>query len=58
VTAEILARVATEGFHLLDAPPQRHNAKDTPVPFHPGLWAAHRPTAHSIANAARKVLRA
>jgi len=58
VTAEILARVATEGFNLLDAPPQRLNAKDTPVPFHPSLWSAHRPTAHSIANAARKVLRA
>src|SRR5439155_1089411 len=29
VTAEIIARVATEGFGLLDAPPQRLNAKDT-----------------------------
>src|SRR5712691_11589504 len=31
-TAEIVARVASEGFHLLDAPPQRINAKDTPIP--------------------------
>ncbi len=57
VTAEVIARVATEGFALLDAPPQRLNAKDTPVPYHPNLWAAHRPTARSIAAAARNLLR-
>lgn len=57
VTAEVVARVASEGFGLLDAPPQRLNAKDTPVPFHPSLWAAHRPTARSIAAAARSLLR-
>src|SRR5882762_5180187 len=57
VTAEVIARVATEGFGLLDAPPQRLNSKDTPVPYHPSLWAAHRPTARSIAAAARNVLR-
>jgi len=57
VTAEIISRVASEGFGLLDAPPQRLNAKDTPVPYHPNLWAAHRPTARSIAEAARKILR-
>jgi pyruvate/2-oxoglutarate/acetoin dehydrogenase E1 component len=57
VTAEVIARVASEGFGLLDAPPQRLNAKDTPVPYHPNLWAAHRPTAHSIGIAARNLLR-
>ncbi|HMP82315.1 MAG TPA: alpha-ketoacid dehydrogenase subunit beta [Verrucomicrobiota bacterium] len=57
VTAEVVSRVASEGFGLLDAPPQRLNAKDTPVPYHPNLWAAHRPTARSIAAAARKLLR-
>jgi pyruvate dehydrogenase E1 component beta subunit/2-oxoisovalerate dehydrogenase E1 component beta subunit len=57
VTAEVIARVATEGFGLLDAPPQRLNAKDTPVPYHPNLWTVHRPTAGSIAVAARKLLR-
>ena len=57
VTAEVIARVATEGFGLLDAPPQRLNAKDTPVPYHPNLWAAHRPTTRSIAAAARRLLR-
>jgi pyruvate dehydrogenase E1 component beta subunit/2-oxoisovalerate dehydrogenase E1 component beta subunit len=57
VTAEVIARVASEGFGLLDAPPQRLNAKDTPVPYHPNLWTVHRPTARSIAVAARKLLR-
>lgn len=57
VTAEVIARVASEGFGLLDVPPQRLNAKDTPVPYHPNLWAAHRPTNRSIAAAARKLLR-
>ncbi|NOS70572.1 MAG: alpha-ketoacid dehydrogenase subunit beta [Verrucomicrobia bacterium] len=58
VTAEVIARVTAEGFDLLDVPPQRLNAKDTPVPYHPNLWAAHRPTARSIGDAARKILSA
>ena len=57
VTAEVIARVATEGFGLLDVPPQRLNAKDTPIPYHPNLWSTHRPTARSIAVAARNLLR-
>ncbi len=57
VNAEVVARVIGEGFALLDAPPQRLNAKDTPVPFHPHLWAAHRPTARAILASARKLLR-
>lgn len=57
VTAEVIARVVSEGLNLLDAPPKRLNAKDTPVPYHPNLWAAHRPTAQSIALAARDLLR-
>ena len=57
VTAEIIARVATEGFGLLDAPPQRLNAKDTPVPFHPNLWGTHRPTAITSSARVRDLLR-
>jgi pyruvate/2-oxoglutarate/acetoin dehydrogenase E1 component len=57
VTAEVLARVASEGFALLDAPPQRLNARDTPIPYHPNLWTAHRPTAQSIAKMARNLVR-
>ena len=57
VNAEVIARVASEGYGLLDAPPQRLNAKDTPVPFHTSLWTLHRPTARSIAAASRNLLR-
>ena len=57
VTAEIIARVASEGFDLLDAAPIRLNAKDTPVPYHPNLWGTHRPTAQTIAVAVRGLLR-
>lgn len=57
VTAEVLARIATDGFNLLDAPPMRLNSKDTPVPFHPNLWGTHRPTARTISNAIRDLLR-
>lgn len=56
VTAEVVARVVEEGFHLLDAPPRRLNARDTPVPYHPRLWAAHRPTPESVCEALRKLL--
>ena len=57
VSAEVVSRVASEGFELLDAPPRRLNAKDTPIPYHPNLWSAHRPTAVRIAEALREVLR-
>lgn len=57
VTAEVVARVASEAFHLLDAPPMRLNAKDTPIPYHPNLWKSHRPTVNSISDAVRRLLR-
>src|SRR5438094_5454727 len=57
VTAEVIARVTTEGFHLLDAAPVRINAKDTPIPYHPNLWSAHRPSAKMIAAKARALLK-
>ena len=56
VTAEVVSRVCSDGFHLLDAPPARLNARDTPIPYHPKLWAAHRPTPESIAESLRKLL--
>jgi pyruvate dehydrogenase E1 component beta subunit/2-oxoisovalerate dehydrogenase E1 component beta subunit len=55
VNAEVVASVATSGFHLLDAPPQRINSKDTPVPFHPNLWGVHKPSSQVIAAAARRL---
>jgi pyruvate dehydrogenase E1 component beta subunit/2-oxoisovalerate dehydrogenase E1 component beta subunit len=57
VTAEVVARVATDGYNLLDAAPMRLNARDTPVPFHPNLWGTHRPTARTIARAVKDLLR-
>lgn len=57
VNAEVISRVTSEGFHLLDAPPQRLNAKDTPIPFHPDLWKTHRPTSQAIASSLRNLLR-
>jgi len=56
VTAEVVSRVVSEGFHLLDAPPKRQNSRDTPIPYHPNLWKTHRPTWQSIAEAARSLL--
>jgi pyruvate/2-oxoglutarate/acetoin dehydrogenase E1 component len=56
-TAEVIARVASQGFHLLDAAPQRINAKDTPIPYHPNLWSTHRPNAKAIARKARQLLK-
>ena len=56
VTAEVVSRIVAEGFHLLDAPPQRLNARDTPIPQHPNLWKAHRPTLESIAASIRHLL--
>lgn len=56
VTAEVITRIVSEGFALLDAPPQRLTAKDTPIPFHPNLWGTHRPTAQTIAVAVRRLL--
>jgi pyruvate dehydrogenase E1 component beta subunit/2-oxoisovalerate dehydrogenase E1 component beta subunit len=57
VTAEVVARVACDGYNLLDAAPMRLNAKETPVPFHPNLWGTHRPTARTIARAVKDLLR-
>jgi pyruvate dehydrogenase E1 component beta subunit/2-oxoisovalerate dehydrogenase E1 component beta subunit len=56
VAAEVISRVVADGFHLLDAPPQRLNSRDTPIPYHPNLWAHHRPTAATIAAALRDLL--
>ena len=56
VAAEVITRVAAEGFGLLDAPPQRLNARETPVPYHPALWGTHRPTASSVVNSLRQLL--
>lgn len=55
-TSEVVSRVVQDGFHLLDAPPMRINARDTPVPYHPKLWSAHRPGQDLIRDTLRKLL--
>ncbi len=56
VAAEVVSRVVAEGMHLLDAPPLRLTSKESPIPYHPDLWRAHRPNAASIADAARYLI--
>ena len=56
VTSEVVSQVVADAFHLLDAPPARLNSKDTPIPYHPNLWRAHRPTPESIIVALRELL--
>lgn len=56
VAAEVIARVTSEGMHLLDAPPLRLTAKESPIPYHPELWRAHRPSSATIAEAAHYLI--
>ena len=53
VAAEVVAKVSEHGFSFLDAPPRRVTAKDTPIPFHPQLWSAHRPEVPSSRRSRR-----
>ena len=57
VTSEIISRIISLGFNLLDAPPVRLNSIDTPIPYHPDLWRYHRPTASSVEEELRKLIR-
>jgi pyruvate dehydrogenase E1 component beta subunit/2-oxoisovalerate dehydrogenase E1 component beta subunit len=57
IAAEVLAQIATEAFHLLDAPPRRICAQDTPIPVQPDLYAAHRPHAEDIVEAVLDTVR-
>ncbi|MGN0865591.1 MAG: alpha-ketoacid dehydrogenase subunit beta [Akkermansia sp.] len=56
VAAEVVARVTAQGLHLLDAPPLRLSSRDCPIPYHPDLWRAHRPSADAIAAAAKHLI--
>lgn len=56
VAAEVVSRVVAEGMHLLDAPPLRLTSKECPIPYHPELWKAHRPSSATIAEAARYLI--
>jgi 2-oxoisovalerate dehydrogenase E1 component beta subunit len=52
----LLARIAEEGFELLDAPPTVHAPLDTPVPFAPELEDAYLPSTASVTAALRELL--
>ena len=54
----VLGSIARTGrVNLLDAPPSRLNSIDTPIPYHPELWRYHRPTANSIEEKIRKLIK-
>jgi pyruvate/2-oxoglutarate/acetoin dehydrogenase E1 component len=55
--AEIAAIVAAEAFERLDAPVMRVAAKDTPVPYGPGLEAAMLPQEKDVYDALDRILR-
>ncbi|MCS5627246.1 MAG: alpha-ketoacid dehydrogenase subunit beta [Planctomycetes bacterium] len=53
--AEVAAIISEEAFDVLDAPPARLTAPDTPVPYSPPLEKAFRPDAEKIAARAREL---
>jgi 2-oxoisovalerate dehydrogenase E1 component len=55
--AEIAAIIAQEAFEYLDGPVRRVAAKDTPVPYTPGLESAMLPQESDIAAALEKLIR-
>ncbi|MFW5844602.1 MAG: alpha-ketoacid dehydrogenase subunit beta, partial [Planctomycetota bacterium] len=57
VAAEICAQAADAGFTLLDAPPRRLTGRETPIPYHPDLWRAHKPQVADIVRAVRDLVR-
>jgi pyruvate/2-oxoglutarate/acetoin dehydrogenase E1 component len=57
VNAEVIAGVTTNGFNLLDAPPVRINSRDTPIPYHPSLWQAHKPDSERIVAEVQRLVR-
>ncbi len=57
IPAEVVAVIAGAAFHLLDAPPRRVCALDTPIPVQPALYAAHRPHAEDIVAAVLETVR-
>jgi pyruvate/2-oxoglutarate/acetoin dehydrogenase E1 component len=54
---EIAAIVASEAFERLDAPVMRVAAKDTPVPYAPGLENAMLPQEADLLAALNKLIR-
>jgi acetoin:2,6-dichlorophenolindophenol oxidoreductase subunit beta len=57
VPAEVVSVISDLAFHLLDAPPKRICAQDTPIPVQPDLYAMHRPHAGDIVTAVLDTVR-
>lgn len=55
IGAEVTSAVCDRGFDLLDAPPRRVSAVDTPLPYAANLEAAALPQPDRIVSAARDV---
>jgi pyruvate/2-oxoglutarate/acetoin dehydrogenase E1 component len=54
---ELVARISTKGFHLLDAPPSRITRMDTPVPWVKPLELHVLPSVEKIVNEAIRLVR-
>ncbi len=57
IPAEVVSVITDLAFHLLDAPPKRICAQDTPIPVQPDLYAMHRPHAGDIVTAVLETVR-
>jgi 2-oxoisovalerate dehydrogenase E1 component beta subunit len=54
---ELLAKITTKGFHLLDAPPSRITRMDTPVPWVKPLELHVLPSVEKIVNEAKRLVK-
>jgi len=55
MATDIVALIATKGFHYLDAPPRMVTAPHTPVPFSPPMERFYVPNADRVVSAARSL---
>ncbi len=55
VGAEVCARVVTEAFDYLDAPPLRVHGEDVPMPYAANLEALALPSVEKIVKAVKQV---
>lgn len=55
-SGEVAARIASEAFDYLDAPPQRLTLPDWPMPYSPALEDAALPSVDAIVSRAKSVL--
>ena len=56
MATDIVALIATKGFHYLDAPPRMVTAPHTPVPFSPPMERFYVPNADRVVSAAKELV--